>query len=96
MSVLRIPTEVVSAMEIAIAELRTAAAELDLRAEDVAGKLKENIPWWRWWKRVKLYRQARELNLKYMYLERHFLYAQGLDGREWFKHTVFAPGLWTG
>jgi len=29
-------------------------------------------------------------------LERQFLYEKGLDQRSWFKHVVFAPGLWTG
>nr|POE62752.1 putative glutamate carboxypeptidase [Quercus suber] len=44
----------------------------------------------------KLYDQVRAINSKYKLLERQFLYEAGLDGRSWFKHTVFAPGLWTG
>ena len=44
----------------------------------------------------KLYAQARDVNTKYKYLERAFLFPGGLDGRSWFKHVVFAPGLWTG
>ena len=24
------------------------------------------------------------------------MHKEGLDGRSWFKHVVFAPGLWTG
>ena len=35
-------------------------------------------------------------NGKYKMLERQFLFAEGLDNRPWFKHTIFAPGLWTG
>ncbi|KAK3075960.1 hypothetical protein LTR53_000264 [Teratosphaeriaceae sp. CCFEE 6253] len=45
---------------------------------------------------TKLYRQARKVNTKYKLLERQFLYQPGLDSRSWFKHVVFAPGLWTG
>lgn len=45
---------------------------------------------------AKLYAQVRAVNTKYKYLERAFLYDKGLDGRSWFKHVVFAPGLWTG
>ena len=45
---------------------------------------------------AKLYDQARDVNTKYKYLERAFLFPGGLDGRTWFKHVVFAPGLWTG
>jgi N-acetylated-alpha-linked acidic dipeptidase len=36
------------------------------------------------------------VNTKYKFLERKFLYPEGLDGRSWFKHVVFAPGKWTG
>ena len=43
-----------------------------------------------------LYDRARTLNTAYKLLERQFLYAGGLEGRSWFKHVVFAPGLWTG
>lgn len=43
-----------------------------------------------------LYADARGINTKYKLLERQFLYQPGLDSRSWFKHVVFAPGLWTG
>jgi len=43
-----------------------------------------------------LYKDVRRVNDKYKRLERAFLYAAGLEGRSWFKHVVFAPGLWTG
>ena len=46
--------------------------------------------------RTALYRSIRTINTKYKLLERHFLYAPGLESRNWFKHVVFAPGLWTG
>lgn len=46
--------------------------------------------------RKDLYKSVRSTNTKYKLLERQFLYAPGLDSRTWFKHVVFAPGLWTG
>lgn len=55
-----------------------------------------DIPWWQPWKKVQLYLAIRAINTKYKFLERQFLYAEGLDGRPWFKHVVFAPGKWTG
>jgi N-acetylated-alpha-linked acidic dipeptidase len=55
-----------------------------------------DIPWWQPWKKVQLYLAIRNVNTKYKYLERKFLYPEGLDGRPWFKHVVFAPGKWTG
>ncbi|KAK3716516.1 hypothetical protein LTR37_006412 [Vermiconidia calcicola] len=45
---------------------------------------------------TELYQSVRTINTKYKLLERQFLYAAGLDGRSWFKHVIFAPGLWTG
>lgn len=45
---------------------------------------------------AKVYKQIRTTNTKYKFLERQFLYEPGLDSRSWFKHVVFAPGLWTG
>jgi N-acetylated-alpha-linked acidic dipeptidase len=55
-----------------------------------------DIPWWKWWEKVKLFYAVRQVNTKYKLLERRFLYPEGLDGRPWFKHVVFAPGKWTG
>ena len=70
--------------------------------EDNAASLTEqfanigDIPWWQPWKRVQLYLAIRAINTKYKFLERKFLFLEGLDGRSWFKHVVFAPGKWTG
>ena len=44
----------------------------------------------------ELYHRIRTVNRQYKQLERAFLYDKGLDGRSWYKHVVFAPGLWTG
>jgi N-acetylated-alpha-linked acidic dipeptidase len=55
-----------------------------------------DIPWWKPWEKVKLYLAIRAINTKYKFLERKFLYPEGLDERPWFKHVVFAPGKWTG
>ncbi|KAH0562848.1 hypothetical protein GP486_002535 [Trichoglossum hirsutum] len=76
--------------------LRAAAIELDARAAKLEEQLSEDIPWWKWWEKVKLFYEVMKVNNRYKYLERQFLYPQGLDGRSWFKHIVFAPGIWTG
>lgn len=57
---------------------------------------RNDIPWWKPWEKVKLYLAIRAVNTKYKLLERKFLHDEGLDGRPWFKHVVFAPGKWTG
>jgi N-acetylated-alpha-linked acidic dipeptidase len=81
----------------AVAELAVRAAKLDKRADELDAKLRgAYIPWWKWPARLHLGWQARKVNTKYKRMERAFLFEEGLDGRPWFKHVVFAPGLWTG
>jgi N-acetylated-alpha-linked acidic dipeptidase len=80
----------------AVFKLSKAAIALDARAAELEGRAGDEIPWWKWPKKIKLGWQIRKVNTKYKLLERKFLYSEGLDGRNWFKHVVFAPGLWTG
>ncbi|CAN8100903.1 unnamed protein product [Discula destructiva] len=80
----------------AAADLLTEATKLDAKKAELQKEVDESIPWWKWPKKLKLGFEVRKVNTKYKYLERDFLYPEGLDGRSWFKHVVFAPGLWTG
>ena len=80
----------------AIARLYNASIVFDARATELATAIKGGVPWWKWWRKAQLYYQVRQVNDAYKYLERRFLHPEGLDGRSWFKHVVFAPGLWTG
>ncbi|KAI8623754.1 Zn-dependent exopeptidase [Xylariaceae sp. FL1651] len=79
-----------------IVEMKSAAVKLDAKAARLAEQANEHIPWWHWVKKLKLLHQIRFTNSKYKNIERAFLYPGGLDGRPWFKHVVFAPGIWTG
>ncbi|KZF24437.1 glutamate carboxypeptidase [Xylona heveae TC161] len=83
-------------LEYTLHRLFNASVEFDAYAAYLEESLGEDIPWWKWWEKVRLYWQIRRTNDKYKYLERQFLYLGGLDGRSWFKHVVFAPGLHTG
>ena len=85
-----------SSLELSIAEFYEAAQTFDAYAASLAEKVGEHVPWYHWWKKVHLFFQIRSVNNKYKYLERDFLFEPGLDGRNWFKHVVFAPGIWTG
>lgn len=79
--------------------LQSAATAHDGHADELEEKLARlpDLPWYKkWYLRLKLYREIRAVNTKYKLLERDFLYETGLDGRSWFKHVVFAPGIWTG
>ncbi len=80
-------------LEKAIATFERVAIPFDLQASklpDLINNVHEPMS------RSELFRSARVMNKKYKLLERQFLYAPGLDSRTWFKHVVFAPGLWTG
>lgn len=83
-------------LENAISRLHNAATTFDARAAALTSKISEGVPWWRWWLKAQLYAEVKRVNEGYKYLERNFLYEKGLDGRSWFKHVVFAPGVWTG
>ena len=83
-------------LEKAIERLHNATTIFDAQAADLASLIGSGVPWWRWWRKAQLYFKVRQVNNRYKYFERKFLYTKGLDGRPWFKHVVFAPGLWTG
>jgi N-acetylated-alpha-linked acidic dipeptidase len=76
--------------------LKSAAAAHDAFAAELAEEAEKDIPWWKLLWKFKLFYRIRKVNDKYKFLERQFLYEKGLDGRPWFKHIIFAPGLWTG
>lgn len=80
----------------AIAGLVTEASKLDAKKAELQEEVSKEIPWWKWPKKLRLGYEIRKVNTKYKYLDRDFIYPEGLDGRPWFKHIVFAPGLWTG
>ncbi|KAK3676690.1 hypothetical protein LTR78_003466 [Recurvomyces mirabilis] len=72
----------------AVASFKDAASGFDAKA----ASLLDSVPG----PSASVYADVRSVNTKYKLLERQFLYAPGLDSRTWFKHVVFAPGLWTG
>jgi N-acetylated-alpha-linked acidic dipeptidase len=80
----------------AASKLIKSATEHDAWAAELAEEAGEDIPWWKWYSKLKLFYSIRRVNTKYKFLERQFLYHKGLDGRSWFKHVIFAPGIWTG
>jgi N-acetylated-alpha-linked acidic dipeptidase len=83
-------------LQSSVAELKEAAIKLDAKSAKLIEKVNKHIPWWRWITKLKLLHEIRFTNTKYKKIERAFLYQGGLDGRPWFKHVVFAPGIWTG
>jgi N-acetylated-alpha-linked acidic dipeptidase len=97
------PNGDIGELKLGFKKLHDAASKLLISAEAhdawaalLAEEAGEDIPWWKWFSKLKLYYRIRAVNSKYKYLERQFLYPKGLDERPWFKHVIFAPGLWTG
>lgn len=83
-------------LEEAISKLHDVSVRFEEYTASLTARLSDHPKWWKWWQKVRLYYEIRRANDKYKLLERKFLYADGLDGRPWFKHVVFAPGIWTG
>ncbi|KAG6081670.1 hypothetical protein E4U16_005538 [Claviceps sp. LM84 group G4] len=79
-----------------LSHLREKSVHLDEHAAWANHKLEKGIPWWNIIGKVKLWATVAHVNVQYKLLERQFLFEGGLDNRSWFKHVVFAPGLWTG
>jgi N-acetylated-alpha-linked acidic dipeptidase len=89
-------TQTFKRLDIAAGKLYEAAEKFDSHAAQLAQEAGEDIPWWKWLSKLRLFYEIHKTNTKIKFLERQFLYENGLDGRSWFKHVVFAPGLWTG
>ena len=83
-------------LENAISRLYNVSVIFDTRAATLASMIDGGVPWWRWWEKAKLLVELATVNQGYKQLERNFLYENGLDGRSWFKHVIFAPGKWAG
>ncbi|KAI8357780.1 hypothetical protein BD560DRAFT_426345 [Blakeslea trispora] len=43
-----------------------------------------------------LLKRVEKTNNRLIFFERGFIDPKGLPGRSWFKHVIYAPGLWTG
>ena len=79
-------------VEESIKRLLNNSISFDEEIKELQEKIGVHVPWWKWWKKVKLYLKVRKVNEKLKLFERQFLYSPGLDSRPWFKHVVFAPG----
>jgi N-acetylated-alpha-linked acidic dipeptidase len=81
-------------LETAIHAFKLSATSLDAHAEELQAEL--SSPELTAQQKKSLFAKIHAVNSEYKLLERKFLYQPGLDSRHWFKHVVFAPGLWTG
>lgn len=85
------------ALEAVAHEFAIIAQRFDAYTASLTGELGDHVPWWKFWRKIRLWYKVKKANTQYKFLERQFLHPEGLDGdRSWFKHVVFAPGRWTG
>ena len=88
---------IIAQLQIAADGFRGEASRFDWLVENLKQKVRnKDIPWWKFWEKLKLAKTVFRINQAMILLERRFIYGKGLDGREYFKHVIFAPGLWTG
>ncbi|KAI9265440.1 hypothetical protein EDC94DRAFT_517037 [Helicostylum pulchrum] len=82
------------ALKKAVGSLVKAAASFEISLAQINQKLRkigdDQKLSAKWSKRVE------KMNSRLTSFERGFIDADGIKGREWFKHVVYAPGLWTG
>jgi len=76
----------------AVKDLRRAAKELDFKAH-LAASVIPHLPTSQ---KQKAFDEIRKINTLYKHLDRQFLYDKGLDGRQLFKHVVYAPDILSG
>ncbi|ODV81282.1 uncharacterized protein CANTADRAFT_46791 [Suhomyces tanzawaensis NRRL Y-17324] len=75
--------------------LQNLTTHFDAHAE----QLQEQADHWdslRFWEKIKLFVLLRVSNKLLHYFERNFLHHDGLDGRPWYRHIVYAGGRYTG
>ncbi|KAK9480438.1 hypothetical protein V1514DRAFT_361819 [Lipomyces japonicus] len=77
-------------------ELLDAATRFEEKSKFLKQEYIRDYPWFKSYKKMRLYFQIQAINDQYQQFERKLLHDGGLDGREWFKHVVYAPGIWTG
>lgn len=70
--------------------------EYDAYTTQLQEEWTQDYAWYRSYKKFFLLVKIRIANAKLRQVEQTFLTKEGLDGREWFKHSVFAPGRYTG
>lgn len=78
-----------------LTQLHKAVVNHDIEGERLQKRV-DNRGSLHWWQRIALAISVRRHNKHSQYFERNFLHHDGLDGRPWFKHIVFAAGRYTG
>lgn len=73
-----------------------AGRKMDEYSDDLNDQFTRDWPWYKYYKKIALLFKIHAVNFKLLYLERVFLYEDGLDKRPWYKHVLFAPDRYLG
>ncbi|AET37383.1 putative zinc metalloprotease Ecym_1131 [Eremothecium cymbalariae DBVPG len=65
--------------------------QFDENANDLRKDVICEYPWWKFYKKIAIYRRLINTNKKLKQLDRIFLTERGLKGRPWMKHSIFGP-----
>ncbi|ANB13816.1 Vps70p [Sugiyamaella lignohabitans] len=78
-------------------KFKTRARKYDAYTERLQEEFTQDYAWFYSYKKLILLVKIKVANIKLAQIEQLFTYDKGLDnGRSWFKHVVFAPGINTG
>ncbi|CDO92215.1 unnamed protein product [Kluyveromyces dobzhanskii CBS 2104] len=79
-------------------ELLTTHSSLDFDSmvDFVRDETQQDYPWWQWNKKLLVLTKLISTNSKLRKLDRYFLSEEGLKGRSFMKHSIFAPDKITG
>lgn len=79
-------------------ELLTTHTTLDFDAmvDFVREQTQQDYPWWEWNKKLVILTRLISTNSKLRKLDRYFITDEGLKGRPFMKHSIFAPDKQTG
>ncbi|RDW80910.1 Zn-dependent exopeptidase-1 [Coleophoma crateriformis] len=83
-------------MEKSIEKLEAAAKALDTEAQTLQQQVDDVDLGYQEFLADLVSLQIADVNKRYMSIEKAFLNKAGLPGRPWFKHIIYAPGLWKG
>lgn len=72
------------------------AAAFDSRILELNQLCTQDFPAWQFYKKFRIYIKMVRTNNKLRQIDRLFLTQKGLSGRDWMKHSIFAPDKNTG
>lgn len=90
------PEKAIKELEASIKKFTQAGKKIDEYTDTLSDQYSRDWPWYKLYKKVALLFKIHIVNYKLASAERAFLYKEGLDNRNWYKHVLFAPDRYLG